>query len=56
MTGGPGTAIALEKMWRETDVRDVLPAVHVPTLVRGRAGPEDLQGRASPWLTSTTGP
>jgi pimeloyl-ACP methyl ester carboxylesterase len=36
MTGGPGTAIALETMWRETDVRDVLPAVHVPTLVLNR--------------------
>ena len=36
MTGGPGTALALETMWRETDVRDVLPAVHVPTLVLHR--------------------
>jgi class 3 adenylate cyclase len=36
MTGGPGTAVALETMWRETDVRDVLPAVHVPTLVLHR--------------------
>jgi class 3 adenylate cyclase len=36
MTGGPGTAIALETMWRETDVRHVLPAVHVPTLVLHR--------------------
>ena len=35
-TGGPGTAIALERMWRETDVRDVLPAVHVPTVVLHR--------------------
>jgi pimeloyl-ACP methyl ester carboxylesterase len=38
MTGGPGTALALEAMWRETDVRDVLPAVHVPTLVLHRTG------------------
>jgi class 3 adenylate cyclase len=36
MTGGPGTAHVLETMWRETDVRDVLPAVHVPTLVLHR--------------------
>jgi class 3 adenylate cyclase len=36
MTGGPGTAVALETMWRETDVRDVLAAVHVPTLVLHR--------------------
>ena len=37
MTGGPGTAIALETMERETDVRHVLPAVHVPTLVLHRS-------------------
>jgi pimeloyl-ACP methyl ester carboxylesterase len=30
-TGGPGTALALEKNWREHDVRGVLPAAHVPT-------------------------
>jgi class 3 adenylate cyclase len=36
MTGGPGTVMALETMWRETDVRDVLPAVHVPTLILHR--------------------
>ena len=35
-TGGPGTALALERMWRETDVRHVLPAVHVPSLVLHR--------------------
>jgi len=36
MTGGPGTVLALEKMWRENDVRDVLSAVHVPTLILHR--------------------
>jgi class 3 adenylate cyclase len=36
MTGGPGTVMALETMWRETDVRHVLPAVHVPTLILHR--------------------
>jgi class 3 adenylate cyclase len=36
MTGGPGTAVALETMERETDVRHILPAVHVPTLVLHR--------------------
>lgn len=35
-TGGPGTALALERMWREQDVRDVLSAVHVPTLILHR--------------------
>jgi class 3 adenylate cyclase len=36
MTGGPGTALALDTMWHDTDVRHVLPAVHVPTLVLHR--------------------
>jgi class 3 adenylate cyclase len=33
MTGGPGTAVALDTQERETDIRHVLHAVHVPTLV-----------------------
>ncbi len=32
----PGTAVAMQQMERETDVRDVLSAVHVPTLVLHR--------------------
>ena len=38
MTGGPGTVLALERMWREQDIRDVLTAVHVPTLILHRTG------------------
>ena len=34
----PGTMVALDTMERETDVRHVLPAVHVPTLVLHRTG------------------
>jgi class 3 adenylate cyclase len=34
----PGDAVALERMERETDVREILPAVHVPTLVLHRTG------------------
>src|SRR4249919_3725336 len=34
----PGDAVALERMERDTDVREVLPAVHVPTLVLHRTG------------------
>ncbi len=33
LSASPGTAVALETMERETDVRHVLPAVHVPTLI-----------------------
>jgi class 3 adenylate cyclase len=46
LTGGPGTVLALERMWREDDVRDVLPAVHVPTLILHRTGDQvyDIAG------------
>jgi class 3 adenylate cyclase len=32
----PGAALALTRMWNETDMRGVLPAIRVPTLVLGR--------------------
>jgi class 3 adenylate cyclase len=35
-SASPGTAVAVEQMERETDVREILPAVHVPTLVLHR--------------------
>ncbi len=35
---GPGDAAALLRMFYESDVRDVLPAIHVPTLVLSRGG------------------
>jgi class 3 adenylate cyclase len=35
---GPGDAAALLRMYYESDVRDVLPAIHVPTLVLSRGG------------------
>jgi class 3 adenylate cyclase len=38
LTASPGTAVALETLERETDIRHVLPAVHVPTLVLHRTG------------------
>jgi class 3 adenylate cyclase len=36
ITGGPGTALALDTLERDTDIRHVLPAVHVPTLILHR--------------------
>ena len=32
----PGAAVAYERMIYEDDVRDVLPAIHVPTLILHR--------------------
>jgi pimeloyl-ACP methyl ester carboxylesterase len=43
----PGAAIALERMNVAMDVRDVLPAVHVPTLVLSREGDRDFPADAT---------
>jgi class 3 adenylate cyclase len=40
ITGGPGTAIAQATIERGTDVRHVLPALHLPTLVLHRTDEE----------------
>ena len=37
----PGSMAAFSRMWFDTDVRDVLPAIRVPTLVLCREGSED---------------
>ena len=36
--GTPGSADALSRMWFETDVRDILPSIRVPTLVLSMTG------------------
>lgn len=38
----PGAAMALERMNHAMDVRQVLPAIHVPTLVLARMGDKDF--------------
>jgi pimeloyl-ACP methyl ester carboxylesterase len=38
MSASPATAVAMARQWFEVDVRNVLPAIRVPTLVMARAG------------------
>jgi pimeloyl-ACP methyl ester carboxylesterase/class 3 adenylate cyclase len=45
----PSGAVAIERMARQIDVRSVLPAVRVPTLVMVRAGDEQLY-QGSRWI------
>ncbi len=45
----PAGAMAIERMEREIDVRAVLPAVRVPTLVMHRAG-DDMLYRGGRWI------
>ena len=40
-SASPAAAMAVNRMWWETDIRDVLPAISVPTLIVWRSG--------SPW-------
>ena len=42
LSASPGDLIALERMNVEIDVRHVLPAIHVPTLVLHRSGDEPV--------------
>jgi pimeloyl-ACP methyl ester carboxylesterase/class 3 adenylate cyclase len=42
MAASPGAAVALAKMDHATDIRSILPSVHVPTLVTVREGDENL--------------
>ena len=44
----PGAVLALERMLRDLDVRPVLPAIRVPTLVLHAAGDLDRAGRRRP--------
>jgi pimeloyl-ACP methyl ester carboxylesterase/class 3 adenylate cyclase len=38
LSASPGAAVALERLYAETDVRDVLPSIQCPTLVLHRTG------------------
>ncbi len=41
LSASPGAAVALARMNRDIDVRSVLPAIRVPTLILHRTGDED---------------
>lgn len=43
LAASPGAALALARMNTETDVRNVLPAIRVPTLILHRTGDRDAQ-------------
>jgi class 3 adenylate cyclase len=43
----PSAAVALGRMWFETDVRNILPAIHVPTLIVSSQHREEYANTAS---------
>ena len=43
----PGAAVTLARMWFETDVRNILPAIHVPTLIISSQQREDYANTAT---------
>lgn len=46
----PGAALALLRMNTEIDIRNVLPAIHVPTLLIHRTGDRDSKVEESRWM------
>ena len=50
MSASPATAVAMIRLWYEFDVRSVLPAIRVPTLVIARAGFATLPAHHSRYL------
>jgi class 3 adenylate cyclase len=50
MSASPATAAAMTRLWYEFDVRGVLPAIRVPTLVIARAGNATLPAHHSRYL------
>ena len=50
MSASPATAAAMTRLWHEVDVRSVLPAIQVPTLVIARAGNAVLPPHHSRYL------
>jgi pimeloyl-ACP methyl ester carboxylesterase len=48
----PGAAVALLRMNSEIDIRNVLPAIHVPTLVMNRTGDRSVNVEEGRWMTS----
>lgn len=46
----PGAAVALLKMNTEIDIRHVLPAIHVPTLVMHRTGDRSANVEEARWM------
>jgi class 3 adenylate cyclase len=49
--GSPGAAVALARMNSEIDVREVLPAVHVPTLLVHRVDDERVSIDEARWIS-----
>ena len=38
LSASPGSIVPIEKIWSQIDIRPILPAIHVPTLVLHRTG------------------
>jgi len=48
-SAAPGDMLAFDQMWKETDVRDILPAIQVPTVVTCREG---VNSEEAGWVAS----
>ena len=50
LSASPATAVAMTRLWYDVDVRSILPAIRVPTLVIARAGNPTLPSHHSRYL------
>jgi pimeloyl-ACP methyl ester carboxylesterase/class 3 adenylate cyclase len=50
LSASPATAAAMTRLWYDVDVRSILPAIRVPTLVTARAGNTTLPPHHSRYL------
>jgi len=49
-SASPGAAVALLRMNAEIDIRNVLPAIHVPTLIMNRSGDRSVHVDEGRWM------
>jgi pimeloyl-ACP methyl ester carboxylesterase len=52
MSASPGAAVALGRMNTAIDIRQLLSAIRVPTLILHRTGDRDIDVRGSRWMAS----
>ncbi|NKB50643.1 MAG: alpha/beta fold hydrolase [Rhizobiaceae bacterium] len=49
-SASPGAAVALLKMNTQVDIRNILPTIHVPTLIMHRTGDQDVNVEEGRWM------
>ncbi len=51
-SASPGAAVALLKMNTQVDIRNILPTIHIPTLIMHRTGDQDVNVEEGRWMAN----